>query len=90
MAVFGDKDQIIAILQEQVAYLRAELEKVNKTNLALMNAHAYRILHGGMNEPPALPFDPEKSGDPIVMKATELRPGFSLENLKAEFEPVRD
>ena len=90
MAVFGDKDQIIAILEKQIDYLKGELEKVNKVNLALMNAHAYRILHGGMSEPPAVPFDPEKSGDPVVLKGTELHPEFSLESLKKNFEPVRD
>jgi hypothetical protein len=68
--------ELVQALKDEVAYLRAQLVEKDKQIIAMSNASAYRLLHGGA-EPPA--------GPPLPNPNEPYRPQLTLGEIKDNF-----
>lgn len=89
MAIFGPdpKDEVIKILTDERDYLRAKMAELEKQLLALTSTHAFRLVHGPEEAPPAKPVPP----DPYTLRSIRHLPDFKLSEVEASFKmPKRE
>ena len=88
MSLFGrdPKDDVIDTLRDERDYLRGKVAELEKQLLALTSTHAYRLVHGEGDLPPARPGEP----DPFTLKATVYEPEKTLAAIEAQFRHQGD
>lgn len=76
MPLFGDdpKDLLITSQRDEIAYLRAKVDELQKELLAMTSTSAYRLVHNAGPEPegppPALTPMQMRDGEPFRPKRT--------------------
>lgn len=88
MGIFGDdpKDQTIALQHEEIRYLRAKVDELQKELLAMTSASAYRLVHSEPDAPPEHIGPPALS--PAQLRDAEpIKPDKTIGEMKAAYGP---
>jgi hypothetical protein len=84
MPLFGEdpKDLLIQSQKEEIQYLRAKVDELQRELLAMTSTSAYRLVHKSGEEPPAPPPTPT----PMQMRGAEpYKPELTEAQIKAEW-----